>query len=119
MKPVELYARVRHACHVEGMSQREAARRLGIDPKTVAKVPTRPKLDAFTAIIDQILISDRSAPPKQRHTAKRIHDRLRAEHGFVGGYTTIKDYVYVLAIIRARARNRGAFSAHIMALGHF
>ena len=73
MKPVELYARVRHACHVEGLSQREAARRFGIDPKTVAKmlrhavppgyrrtkVPTRPKLDAFTAIIDQILISDR------------------------------------------------------------
>ncbi len=38
MKPVELYARVRHACHVEGMSQREAARRFGIDPKTVAKL---------------------------------------------------------------------------------
>src|SRR5215216_7655823 len=118
MKPVELYARVRHACHVEGLSQREAARRFGIDPKTVAKmlrhavppgyrrtkVPTRPKLDAFTAIIDQILISDRSAPPKQRHTAKRIHDRLRAEHGFVGGYTTIKDYVR-----EQRARRREVF----------
>ena len=38
MKPVELYARVRHACHVEGLSQREAARRFGIDPKTVAKM---------------------------------------------------------------------------------
>ena len=38
MKPVELYARVRHACHVEGLSQREAARRFGIDAKTVAKM---------------------------------------------------------------------------------
>jgi DNA replication protein DnaC len=38
MKPVELYARVRHACRVEGLSQREAARRFGIDPKTVAKM---------------------------------------------------------------------------------
>lgn len=38
MKPVELYARVRHACHVEGLSQREAARRFGLDPKTVAKM---------------------------------------------------------------------------------
>ena len=78
MKAVELYARVRHACHVEGLSQREAARRFGIDPKTVAKMlrhavppgyrrtkpPARPKLGAFTAIIDQILASDRSAPPK-------------------------------------------------------
>jgi transposase len=32
-------------------------------------------------------------PKKQRHTAKRIFDRLRAEHGFTGGYTIIKDYV--------------------------
>jgi transposase len=107
MKPVELYARVRHACHVEGLSQREAARRFGIDPKTVAKMlrhavppgyrrrkpPARPKLGAFTATIDQILMADRSAPPKQRHTAKRIHERLRAEHGFAGGYTIVKDYV--------------------------
>lgn len=107
MKLVELYARVRHACHVEGLSQREAARRFGIDPKTVAKMlahavppgyrrskpPLRPKLDAFTAIIDAILEADRAAPAKQRHTAKRIHDRLRAEHGFAGGYTIVKDYV--------------------------
>jgi transposase len=115
MKPVELYARVRHACHVEGLSQREAARRFGIDPKTVAKMlrhavppgyrrtkpPVRPKLDAFTAIIDQILEADHPAPAKQRHTAKRIHDRPRAEHGFTGGYTIIKDY---LREQRARAR---------------
>jgi transposase len=107
MKPVELYARVRHACHVEGLSQREAARRFGIDPKTVAKMlrhavppgyrrskpPARPKLDGFTATIDQILMADRSAPAKQRHTAKRIFERLRAEHGFAGGYTIVKDYL--------------------------
>ncbi len=115
MKPVELYARVRHACHVEGLSQREAARRFGIDPKTVAKMlrhavppgyrrtkpPPRPRLDGFTPIIDQILEADRAAPPKQRHTAKRIYDRLRAEHGFTGGYTIVKDYVRER---RARAR---------------
>jgi transposase len=107
MKPVELYARVRYACHVEGLSQREAARLFGLDPKTVAKMlrhsvppgyrrtkpPLRPKLDAVTAVIDQILEADRTAPPKQRHTAKRIYDRLRAEHGFSGGYTIVKDYV--------------------------
>ena len=115
MKSVELYARVRHACHVEGLSQREAARRFGIDPKTVAKMlrhavppgyqrskpPVRPKLDGFTVIIDQIVLADRLAPPKQRHTAKRVYDRLRAEHGFTGSYTIIKDY---LREQRARAR---------------
>jgi transposase len=104
---VELYGRVRHACHVEGLSQREAARRFGIHRNTVRKmlafavppgyrraVPApRPKLGAVTAIIDQILAADRSAPPKQRHTAKRIFERLRAEHGYAGGYTSVKDYV--------------------------
>jgi transposase len=107
MFSVELYARVRHACHVEGLSQREAARRFGIHRNTVRKMltfsvppgyrrskpPLRPKLDGFTAAIDAILEADRTAPAKQRHTAKRIHDRLRAEHGFAGGYTIVKDYV--------------------------
>ncbi|KAH1711200.1 hypothetical protein KXX60_009546, partial [Aspergillus fumigatus] len=36
---------------------------------------------------------DRSVPRKQRHTAKRVFDRLRTEHGFTGGYTIIKDYI--------------------------
>lgn len=118
MFSVELYGRVRHACHVEGLSLREAARRFGIHRNTVRKMlafavppgyrrrdpPARPRLGAFTAIIDRILEEDRSAPPKQRHTAKRIHERLRAEHGFAGGYTIVKDYVR-----ERRARVREVF----------
>jgi len=38
MKGVELYARVRYAVQIEGVSQREAARRFGIYPRTVAKM---------------------------------------------------------------------------------
>lgn len=107
MYRVELYARVRRACHIEGMSIREAARVFGLDRRTVAKmlshsVPpgyrrsrpaSRPKLDAFTGIIEQILEADRQVHRKQRHTAKRILERLRDEHGFTGGYTIVKDYV--------------------------
>jgi len=127
MKPVELYARVRYACHREGLSQREAARRFGLDPKTVAKMlrhsvppgyrrtkpPVRPKLDTVTAIIDQILEADRTAPPKQRHTAKRIYDRLRTEHGFTGGYTIVKDYVR-----ESRARAQEVFVPLVHPPGH-
>ena len=72
MKGVELYARARFAVQIEGVSQREAARRFGIDPRTVAKMlafsvppgyrrrrpPARPKLDRFTGIIDGILAAD-------------------------------------------------------------
>jgi transposase len=107
MKAVDLYARVRRACHVEGMSQRQAAKVFGIDPKTVAKMlrfsvppgyrrskpPVRPKLDRFTGIIDRILEEDRGRPRKQRHTARRIFQRLRAEHGFTGGETIVRAYV--------------------------
>jgi transposase len=53
----------------------------------------RPKLDGFTDFIDQWMQDDLSRPRKQRHTAKRIFERLRDEHQFRGGYTTVKNYV--------------------------
>ena len=102
MKSVELYAQVRYAVQIEGLSRREAARRYGIDPRTVAKMlafsvppgyrrsrpPARPKLDPFTGIIDGILAADEGRPRKQRHTSKRIFERLRDEHGYSGGITS-------------------------------
>lgn len=108
MKGVELYGRVRHAVRIEGLSRREAAVRFGIDPRTVAKMmafsvppgyrrsrpPARPKLDPFIGIIDRILGEDKGRPAKQRHTSKRIFERLRDEHGFAGGLTIVKDYVH-------------------------
>ena len=53
----------------------------------------RPKLDGFTDIIDEYIESDKLVHRKQRHTAKRIFERLRDEHDFTGGYIIIKDYV--------------------------
>ena len=53
----------------------------------------RPKLEPYTGVIDKILEDDLGLPKKQRHTAKRIFERLREEYGFDGGYTTVKDYV--------------------------
>ena len=107
MKNVEIYGQVRYAVQIEGLSKRAAARRFGIDPRTVSKMmtfsvppgyvrtkpPVRPKLDAFIAIIDKILADDKSRPKKQHHTSKRIFERLRDEHGFTGGITIVKDYV--------------------------
>jgi transposase len=53
----------------------------------------RPKLGPWQGAIDAILEDDKQRPAKQRHTAKRIFDRLREEHQFTGGYTIVKDYV--------------------------
>ena len=44
-------------------------------------------------MIGAILEADRQVPRKQRHTAKRIFERLRDGHGFTGHYTIVKDYV--------------------------
>lgn len=118
MYGVEIYATVRQLVFLQGVSRREVARRLGISRDSVAKmcryaappgyvrtkpVP-RPKLGRLIAVIDAILEADESAPVKQRHTAKRIWQRLRDEHGFAGGYTTVKDYVR-----RVRVRRREVF----------
>ena len=54
----------------------------------------RPKLGPWLGVIDAILKDDKQRPAKQRHTAKRIFERLKAEHGFTGGYTIVKDYVH-------------------------
>ena len=72
MKQLELYGRVRYAVIIQGMSHRKAARMFGIDRRTVdkmvafpeppgyrrKKIPTRPKLDPYVGIIDQILEDD-------------------------------------------------------------
>jgi transposase len=103
---VELYRKVRLAC-ADGMSKRAAARHFNISRDSVDKIPAfsappgyrrtsaikRPKLDGFTKIIDAWLDGDRDVHRKQHHTAKRVFDRLREEHGFTGGYTIIKDHI--------------------------
>ena len=107
MYRVELYARVRRACMVDGISIRDAARMFGVHRDTVRKMlkysvppvyrrqspPRRPNLDPYRGVIDRILEEDLTLPKNPRHTAKRIYDRLRAEHGFDCRYMIVKAYV--------------------------
>jgi transposase len=58
----------------------------------------RPKLGPWLGVIDAILNDDKQRPAKQRHTSKRIFERLKEEHGFTGGYTIVKDYVRTAAL---------------------
>ena len=107
MYSVDVYLRVRRVVMVEGMSVREASRVFGLHRDAVRKMlaysvppgyrrqisPKGPKLESFTGVIDRILGDDNQVPRKQRHTAKRIFERLSDEYGFDGGYTIVKDYV--------------------------
>ena len=107
MYAVDLNFRVRRTCLVGGMIIGEASHVSGVHRDTVRKMlsnpappghrrkrpPRRPKLAPYTDVIDRILEDDLNLPKKQRHTAKRIFERLREEHGLAGGYTIVKDYV--------------------------
>jgi len=118
MYAVEIYAAVRQFVFVEGRSRREAASVFGLSRDTISKMcrfsvppgyvrlkpPGKPKLGPLIPVIDAILAADVTAPPKQRHTAQRIFERLKAEHGFAGGYTVVKDYVRI-----AKGRSRETF----------
>ena len=117
MKTVDEYNEVRRLRFVEGLSARRIAKRTGFHRKTVKKIlalggppgyqrtsePRRPVLGAIIAIIDEILESDQAAPPKQRHTAQRIYDRLKTEHGYRGDPTQVRQYVSQARALRQEA----------------
>ena len=88
------------------LSKRAACREYEIHWQTLERIlshaeppgyqKTKPRssiVDAFEPINEEILKSDRQVHRKQRHTARRIFERLRDEHGYVGGETIVKDAV--------------------------
>ena len=98
---------VRRLFYIEGLSLRAISRETGFHRDTIQRIvseggppeyrrkcePRRPVLGPFIPVIDEMLKQDRHAPPKQRHTAQRIFDRLREEYGYPGGYTQVRQYV--------------------------
>jgi len=104
---MEFWKEVRRQVLTKELSQRAAMKKYGLGWHTLKKILTyaeppgyrqskarrKRKLEPFLPIIHQILEDDRQAPKKQRHTAQRIFDRLRQEHGYPGGLTVVKDAV--------------------------
>ncbi len=92
---VELFEQIRRDSEVEGLSIRALAERHGVHRRTVRQAlasavpPLRrapqgrpaPALGVYRTIIDGWLEADRQAPRKQRHTARRVWQRLVDEHG--------------------------------------
>jgi len=112
---VELFERIRREREREGLSIRALAERHGVHRRTVRqalaaalppprKRPERrpaPKLGPYRALIDEWLRADREAPRKQRHTARRVWQRLVDEHGVEVSERQVRRYV------RARRRELG------------
>jgi transposase len=103
---VELYEQIRKVREREGLSIRALADRFHVHRRDVraalsSAVPAprkpvvraAPVLDPWKATIDGWLEADRAAPRKQRHTARRVWQRLVDEHGVDVGESTVRRYV--------------------------
>jgi transposase len=104
---MQMWSEIRRKALVEGVSKRSIRRDYGVGAETLEKILAnteppghqrsaprpRTKLGPYLPVIEEILASDRDAPPKQHHTAKRIFERLRDEYGYQGGITQVKEAV--------------------------
>ncbi len=102
---MERWNKIRMQVERQGVSIREIQRETGLHFKTIKKIlahpaplpfdcPERPKpkIGRYLERISSILDADKDVPKKQRHTAKRIFERIQ-EEGYTGGYTAVKDVV--------------------------
>ncbi len=104
---MELFAEIRREHQFGVGTIKGVARKLGVHRRVVrqalaAAVPPErtyraratPALDRVRDLIDRILEADRTAPRKQRHTARRIHDRLQTERPTAAiAASTVREYV--------------------------
>src|SRR5271157_4811793 len=101
MLTVDDYGAIRRARR-DGKSIRQIARDFNHSRNTIRLILQHPEpnpsprnysapvLGSFQALIDQILVDDEDAPPKQRHTAMQVFRRLRDEHGYPGCYGQVQ-----------------------------
>ena len=104
---VEVFEEIRRDQRLEGLSIRQLADRHGVHRRAVRAALTspvppprkeyparaRPAIDPWVEVIDGWLVGDLDAPRKQRHTARRVWQRLVAEHGAVVAEVTVSRYV--------------------------
>ncbi|HEY6426770.1 MAG TPA: IS21 family transposase [Acidimicrobiales bacterium] len=104
---MDQWTEIRRKVLVEKASKRSILRDYGIGHQALAKILANPEppgyqlaearrkpvIGPFLGVIDEILDADREAPPKQRHTARRIFDRLRVEYGYRGSYSQVQTAV--------------------------
>src|SRR3954452_8894289 len=126
---VELYAAIRFDWQRNQMSIRALADKYGVHRRTVREAvdspipPPRksaprsaPVLDTVRGLIDAMLVEDVSAPRKQRHTAKRVFERLQAEQDARVSYSYVAKYVHRRrAEIIAAAASREAARVGVVA----
>lgn len=104
---MEQWTEIRRRVLVEKVSKRQILAETGMHWTTLEKIlshsqppgyrlerlRSKPKLGVHLEWIQAVLAADKEMPRKQRHTAKRIYDRLVKERGYTGKYTVVKEVV--------------------------
>jgi len=120
------WTEIRRKVLADGASKRSVMSEYGLGYRTLRKILTYPeppgyrrkapppktKLGPYLGVIEEILAQDKEAPPKQRHTAKRIFERLRDGYGYPGGITQVEEEV-----ARHRRPPPGGVSPHLSPTG--
>jgi transposase len=106
---MDQYEYIRTAQRVYGKNISELARQTGHSRNTIKKAlrgeawgyrereqQLFPVLGPYRAIIEDWLKKDKDQPKKQRHTARRVYNRLRTEQGYQGSESNVRRYVRML-----------------------
>ena len=114
---MEKWAEIRRRVLTSEISKRAACQEYQIHWETLQKIlshteppgyrrtnPRRSIIDPFLPVIEEILKADRTVHRKQRHTSRKIYERLRAEHGYTGGQTLVS-----MAVRNLKQKSREVF----------
>ena len=115
---IDMWTEIRRKVLVEGASKRSILRDYGFGHQVPAKILVnpeppdhqvggprqKPKLGEFLGVIDEVLEADKTVPVKQRHSGRRIFERLRDKYGYTGGITQVRD-----AVAQAKRYSKEAF----------
>ena len=128
---MDTWTRIRRDVLVEKMSRREACKKYNLNFRTIQKILDRPeppderkkstrdkpKIGPFIPRIHEILEADKKVHSKQRHTGKRIFDRLRKEYGYTGGIAVAPNVLRQDALVAVVDRVRHRLAHQVRADG--
>ncbi len=103
---MDQYEYLRTAHRVYGKNISELVRQTGHSRNTIKKAlrgepwgykereqQLLPVLGRYRSTIEEWLRGDKEQPKKQRHTARRIYNRLRVEQGYQGSESNVRRFV--------------------------
>jgi transposase len=121
---MDQYEYIRTAHRVYGKNISELARQTGHSRNTIKKAlhgeswgyrereqQSFPVLGPYRSLIEAWLRADKEVPKKQRHTARRVYNRLRTEHGYQGSESNVRRYVRLVRMELGSDPGREVFIA--------